>query len=62
MRTMFRVCATERLFIPDIFPSLDKASHLYGSIYYHYASKVGKIGFENLMTLSLKGKRLDTVF
>ncbi len=26
MRTMFRVCATERLFIPDIFPTLDKAN------------------------------------
>ena len=24
MKEMFRVCATERLFIPDMFPKLDK--------------------------------------
>ena len=25
MRTMFRVCATERLFVPDMFPDMDRA-------------------------------------
>jgi len=28
MRTMFRVCATERLFVPEIFPKLDKAIYI----------------------------------
>jgi len=28
MRTMFRVCATERLFVPDIFPDMDRAIYI----------------------------------
>ena len=28
MKNMFRVCATERLFIPDMFPSLDRAIYI----------------------------------
>ena len=28
MRSMFRVCATERLFVPDMFPSLDAAVYI----------------------------------
>jgi len=28
MRTMFRVCATERLFIPDMFPHMDRAIYI----------------------------------
>lgn len=28
MRTMFRVCATERLFLPDMFPELDAAIYV----------------------------------
>jgi len=28
MRSMFRVCATERLFIPDMFPAMDRAIYI----------------------------------
>ena len=28
MRTMFRVCATERLFVPDMFPDMDRAIYI----------------------------------
>ena len=28
MRSMFRVCATERLFVPDIFPDMDRAIYI----------------------------------
>jgi len=28
MKTMFRVCATERLFIPDMFPAMDRAIYI----------------------------------
>lgn len=28
MRSMFRVCATERLFLPEMFPSLDAAIYI----------------------------------
>lgn len=28
MRNMFRVCATERLFLPDMFPDLDAAIYI----------------------------------
>ena len=28
MKNMFRVCATERLFIPDMFPSLERAIYI----------------------------------
>ena len=28
MRSMFRVCATERLFVPDMFPDIDKAIYV----------------------------------
>ena len=28
MRTMFRVCATERLFVPDMFPYMDRAIYI----------------------------------
>lgn len=28
MRTMFRVCATERLFVPDMFPEMDRAIYI----------------------------------
>ena len=28
MRSMFRVCATERLFVPDMFPTIDKAIYV----------------------------------
>jgi len=28
MRSMFRVCATERLFVPDMFPNMDKAIYI----------------------------------
>jgi len=28
MKSMFRVCATERLFVPDMFPSLEKAIYI----------------------------------
>ena len=28
MKNMFRVCATERLFIPDMFPALERAIYI----------------------------------
>ena len=28
MKSMFRVCATERLFIPDMFPAMDRAIYI----------------------------------
>ena len=28
MKSMFRVCATERLFIPDMFPAMDRAIYV----------------------------------
>ena len=28
MKSMFRVCATERLFIPDMFPAMEKAIYI----------------------------------
>ena len=28
MKSMFRVCATERLFVPDMFPTMDKAIYM----------------------------------
>ena len=28
MKSMFRVCATERLFVPDIFPKMKKAIYV----------------------------------
>ena len=28
MRSMFRVCATERLFVQDMFPTIDKAIYI----------------------------------
>ena len=27
-RTMFRVCATERLFLPDMLPNMDRAIYI----------------------------------
>lgn len=28
MKSMFRVCATERLFVPDMFPAMDRAIYV----------------------------------